>query len=129
MNKTLVQRKKNLYNLFPLEPYGLMTHNFIKVSSRQTLAVTNNYDIICVTETFLDSSIDDDDYDDDDRMSILGYNLLRVEHPSNTKSRDVCVYYKDHLPIIKRKDLCQLHECLFTKLIIGKKTIFLYMLI
>ena len=36
---------------------GLMAPNFIKVSSLQTLAVTNDYHIICLTETFLDSSI------------------------------------------------------------------------
>ena len=75
---------------------GLMAHNFIKVSLLHTLAVTNDY-IICLTETFLDSSIDNDD----DRISIPGYNLLRADHPSNTK-RGVCIYYKDHLPIIKR---------------------------
>ena len=36
----------------------------------------------------------------------------------------VCIYYKDHLPIIKRNDLCQLHECLVTELRIGKKKCF-----
>ena len=34
---------------------GLMAHNFIKVSLLQNLPVTNDYDIICLTETFLDS--------------------------------------------------------------------------
>ena len=47
---------------------GLMAHNFIKVSLLQTLAVTNDYDIICLTETFLDSSVENDD----DRISIPG---------------------------------------------------------
>ena len=81
--------------------------------------VTNDYDIIDLTETFLDSSIDNDD-----RMSIPGYNLLRVDHPSNTKRGGVCIYYKDHHPIMKRNDLCQLHECLVTELRIGKKKCF-----
>ena len=45
---------------------GLMTHDFIKVSLLQALAVTNDYDIICLTETFLDFSIEHDD----DRISI-----------------------------------------------------------
>ena len=99
---------------------GLMAHNFIKVSLLHILAVTNNYDIICLTETFLDSTIDNDD----DRISIPGYNLLRADHPSNTKRGGVCIYYKDHLPIIKRNDLCQLHECLVTEMRIGKKKCF-----
>ena len=60
-----------------------MAHNFIKVSLLHTPAVTNDYDIICLTETFLDPSIDNDD----DRISIPGCNLLRADHPSNTKRR------------------------------------------
>ena len=100
---------------------GLMAHNFIKVSLLHTLAVTNDYDIICLIETFLDSSIDNDD----DRIPIPGYNLLRTDHSSNTKRGGVCIYYKDHLPIIKRNDLCQLHECLVTEMRIGKKKCFL----
>ena len=65
-----------------------MAHNFIKVSLLQTLAVTNNHDIICLTETFLDSSIENDD----DRISILGYNFFRAHHLSNTKRGGVCIY-------------------------------------
>ena len=67
---------------------GLMAHNFIKVSLLQTLAVTNDYDIICLAETFLDSSVENDD----DPISIPGYNYLRADHPSNTKRGGVCIY-------------------------------------
>ena len=49
---------------------------------------------------------------------------MRADHQSNTKGGGVCIYYKDHLPIIKRNDLCQLHECLVTELRIGKKKCF-----
>ena len=97
-----------------------MAYKFIKVSLLQILAVTNGYDIIYLTETFLDSSVENDD----DRISIPGYNLLCADHPSNTKRGGACIYYKDHLPIIKRNDLCQLHECLVTELRIGKKKCF-----
>ena len=38
-----------------------MAHNFIKAWLLQTLAVTNDFDIICHTETFLGSSIENDD--------------------------------------------------------------------
>ena len=99
---------------------GLMAHNFIKVSLLHTAAVTNDYDIICLTETFLDSSIDNDD----DRISTSGYIFLRADHSSNAKRGGVCIYYKDHLLIIKRNDLCQLHECLVTEMRIGKKKCF-----
>ena len=36
---------------------GLVVRNFIKVSLLQALVVTHDYDITCLSETFLDSSI------------------------------------------------------------------------
>ena len=60
---------------------GLAAHNFTKVSLLQALSVTHDYDIICVTETFLDSSISNDD----ERINIKGCNLLRANHPRNKK--------------------------------------------
>ena len=97
-----------------------MAYNFIKVSLLQTLAVTNDYDIICLTETFQDSSMENDH----DRISIPGYNFLRADHPSTTKREEACIYYMGHLPIIKRNDLCQLHDYLVTELRIGKNKCF-----
>ena len=114
------RERKISYRLLPLELNGFIVHNFIKVSLLKNLVVTNDYDKICLNKIFLDSSIDNDD----DRISIRGYNLLRADHPSNTKRGDVCIYYKDHLPIIKRNDLCQLHECLVSELRIGKNKCF-----
>ena len=49
-------------------------------------------------------------------------------HCSYTKRGGVSIYYKDHLTIRKRKNLCQFHECLVTELKIGKTGMLLYML-
>ena len=49
---------------------------------------------------------------------------MHTYHPSNTKRGGVCIYYKVQLPIIKRSDLRQLHECLVTELRIGRKKCF-----
>ena len=73
---------------------GLSAHNFVKVSN------------------------------DDVRMRIEGYNPLRTDHPSNKKRGGVCMYSKEHLPIIKRDDLCSLKECLVKEIIVGKKKLF-----
>ena len=67
--------------------HGLMA--FIKVSLLQTLAVTSDYDITCLYETFLDSSFENDD----DRIFIPGYHLFCADHPSNTKRGGACIYY------------------------------------
>ena len=49
---------------------------------------------------------------------------MRTDNRSNIRRGGVCIYYKDHLPIIRRNDLCQLRECLVTELRIGKKKCF-----
>ena len=46
---------------------------------------TNNFDMVCWSEAFLDLSISSDDK----RIKIGGYLLLRVDHPSNTKKEGV----------------------------------------
>ena len=46
------------------------------------------------------------------------------DHPSNKKRGDVCMYYKEQLPIIKRDDLCTLKECLITEIRVHKKMFF-----
>ena len=95
---------------------GLADHNFIKVSLLQALAVTHDYDISSLSETFLDLSISNEV----ERIRIEGYNL-RTDHPSNKKGEVFVCTTKDifHLP-----DLCTLKECLVTEIIEGKKSYF-----
>ena len=54
---------------------------------------TNNFDIVCLYEAFLDSSVSNDDK----RIKIGGYLLLRVDHPSNTKKGGVCIIKTSYL--------------------------------
>ena len=49
---------------------------------------------------------------------------MRVDHPSNKKRGGVCIYYKEHLPVIKRDDLCNLNECLGLEIRIGVEKCF-----
>ena len=51
----------------------------------------------------------------DDRISIDGYNLIRADHPSYSKRSAVCICYKEHIPLIKRDGICTLHNCLMTE--------------
>ena len=67
--------------------------------------------MICLSETFLNSSIETND----DRISIDGYNLIRADHPSDSLD-GVCMYYKEHIPLIKRDDICTLDNCLVTEI-------------
>ena len=71
----------------------------------------HNYDILCLSETFLNSSI----HSDDNRIKLDGYNLIRSDHPSDSKRGGVC-YYEEHIPFIKRDDICTLDNCLVTEI-------------
>ena len=83
-------------------------YNFIKISLVEAYNTIHNFDLICVSETFLNS-----DYSNDDaRLMLPGYAMIRSDHPSNAKKGGVCIYYKEHLPFIQRDDLMFLPECI-----------------
>ena len=90
---------------------GLAAHEFIKLSLLEGYINVNDLDVICLSETFLDSSIPFDD----NRLSIPCYLMMRADHPSNNKRGGVCLYYKEHLPVIRRDYISNLKECLVAK--------------
>ena len=91
---------------------GLTAHDSIKISLLQVYIRQHNYDIIWLSETFLNSSIENND----DRISIDGYNLIRSDHPSDSKRGGVCIYYKEHIPLIKRDDICTFDNSLVAEI-------------
>ena len=72
---------------------SISAHNYIKLSLLRAYISTHKFDVICISETHLDS----DKSDDDDNLKIASYNLMRADHPSNTKQGGVCIYYKHSL--------------------------------
>ena len=81
----------------------------------------HNYDVICISETYLDSSHRNDDHS----LKLQGYELIRADHPDNTKTGGVCIYYKEHLPIIQRTEISVLNECLVVELKVNTKKCFI----
>ena len=77
--------------------------------------------MICLSETFPNSSIQTND----DRISIDGYNLIRPDHPCDSKRGGVCIYYKEHIPQIKRDNICTLDNCLVAEISSQGKKYFL----
>ena len=90
----------------------LTAYDSTKISLLQAYITQHNYDIICLTETFLNSSI----LSDDNSIKIDGYNLIRSDHPSDSKNGGVCIYYKEHIPLILRDDINTLDNCLVTEI-------------
>ena len=79
----------------------------------------HKFDIICLSETYLDSTVPIDD----DNLVISRYNLIRSDHPSNNKRGGVCLYYKNYLPLrVIILNISYLKECLNFQVRIGDKS-------
>ena len=82
---------------------------------------TYKFDVICISETYLDS----DTSDDDKNLKVVGYNLIRIDHPSNTIRGDICIYYKHSLPF-RLLNIHYLRECMNLKYCSEVKYVTLY---
>ena len=53
----------------------------MKLSLLRDYLSTHKFDVICISETYLNS----DTSTVDENLEIAGYTLIRADHPSNTK--------------------------------------------
>ena len=60
---------------------GLAAHEFVKVPLIKAFITLHNFDIVCLSETFLDSAR----HHNDENNNINSCSLLRVDHPNNIK--------------------------------------------
>ena len=67
---------------------SLIAQSFAKVSLLTAYLSVNKFDIVCLSETFLNCEILTDDYN----LQIPGYSIAREGHPSNAKRGSLCVF-------------------------------------
>ena len=65
-----------------------MTHNCAKAFLLKTNIAVYKFDIVCISKTSVDSII----ATGDGILEVSGYNLIRSDHPSNSKRSGVCIY-------------------------------------
>ena len=85
--------KENTLSICHWNLNSIAAHNFAKLTQLKAYISTYKHDFICLSETYLDSSILDN------LIEIEGYNLVRADHPANIKRGGVIIYYKESLPI------------------------------
>ena len=51
--------------------------------------ILHKFDVICILETYLGKSADND------ALPIDGYNIIRADHPHNQKRSGLYIYYKE----------------------------------
>ena len=85
-----------------------MGHN--KLSWLTTYNSALIYYLICLTETYLDSTVHPNN------LLINGYKLVRADHPDNVKRGGVCLYFRENLtlqlvdtPYIEQCILCEIN--------------------
>ena len=71
----------------------------------------HQYNVICVSETFLDSSV----LLDNRNLFIQGYSLIWADHPDDVKKGDVCLYFKEKLTL-KVIDNSFIAQCIVCKI-------------
>ena len=56
---------------------SISAQNFIKLSLLKPYIAIHKFDVVCLSETYLNASISNDD----DSLEVPGYNLFRADHP------------------------------------------------
>ena len=56
---------------------------------------THKFDIICLSDTFLNSCLQSDD----ESLVLNGDKLIRADNPGDIKRGGVCIYFRETLPI------------------------------
>ena len=76
----------------------------------------HNFDIICVSETYLDSSIQHDD----NGLHLNGHKLARADSFKNNKRGEVGIYVKEFL-VTRQMELNDFSECIVFEVAIQNK--------
>ena len=100
---------------------SISAHDFIKISLLRAYVSTHNFDILHLSETYLDLSISSND----NNLTRPDYDLYRADHPSNVKrgwggGGGCCIYFKNFFPL-KVIDMQYLQDCINFEMKIGGK--------
>ena len=95
---------------------SLTSHNCEKVNLLEAYNAVNKFDIICLSESFLDSSV----LTENSNLKINGYKMVRADHPNNVKGGGVCAYVRETLPFRNFRN-SYLIECLTLEVTISNR--------
>ena len=88
---------------------SISAHDYSKLFLLKAYIILHKFDVICLSETYLDSTIPNDDN-----------KLQSPVLDGNTKRGGVCIYYKSSL-LLRVINIGYLRECLIFELQIGNK--------
>ena len=94
-NPGLTKKTSNYFSCCHWNANSTLAH--YKISLLTAYNIVQKFDIICISETYLDSTVDDK------TTEITGYNLIRADYPNNQKRGRVCLYFKENLCLRQNK--------------------------
>ena len=100
---------------------GVCAPDKIKIPLLEAYNSIFHYDLIALSETNLNETVKNED------IIIDGFSteIFRSDHPSGDEQGGVCVYFKENLPIKRRKDLEILQETVICEISLGREKGFL----
>ena len=116
LRRIQVQISGKSFSIYHWKLNSISLHNFTKIFLLTVYVLVHNFNIICLSETHLNSEISTDDKN----LEIPGYYLLRADHPSNNKRGGVCIFYRTNLPL-RVLNISYLSECITFEISIGNK--------
>ena len=85
--------KKNSLSVCHWNLNSLSAHNFSKLTQLKAYISKYKHDFMCLSETYIDSSVPAS------LLEIDGHNLIRSDHPNDIKRDEICIYFKEILPV------------------------------
>ena len=100
---------------------SIPAREFARIPILETLHSTYGFDIFGVCESMLTEDILNED------ILVGGYSpdILRSDKPSSIRNGEVCLYYKESLPIKERTDIETLPETIVAEIKLNRNKIFL----
>ena len=109
-------RSRECFSICHWNLNSISAQSYTKVSLLTAYNLIHNFDIICVSETFLNSET----APNDSNLEIPGYNMYRANHPSNCSRGGVFIFYKATLPL-RVLNISDLNECINFEVSIATK--------
>ena len=77
---------------------SLPAHDFSKLSLIEAYNTHHNFDMLCSPKSYLDFFY----ADDDTRLNLKDFTLIRAYNPHNCKREGVSIYFEEHLAVCTR---------------------------
>ena len=95
LNPGLQNTKYYNFSLCHWNLNSLPAHDFFKLSLIEAYNTHHNFDMICLSETYLDPSYADDHA----QLNLKDFTLIRADNPHNCKRGGVSIYFKGQLAV------------------------------